>query len=357
MTTETINPPAPAAQPKKRYEWIDNARVVAAILIMYIHWQWRAEVPDVHDYRILKSFISLAPLDGRVPFFLILAGYFLGRNITWKKAFDRALWLFIPFCILNYLFLLAMGSFQFSVPILTAGLGIRAVFCDSFLLGGHQAAAPAIIASWFLRDIVVLSLLTPLLVRIKPLLLVYIVFLSAIATKLDAGSKFSVLLQPYTCLFYFLGVCLSGFRISDVYLILNKKFTFICAAVFVLATCFSVFCAYHKGYSSTTMFGQLFGALMIAHSGVLIETYLPRFSKMLAPCGPACFLVFMLHGPSYVFLNAVVPHEILNAWYGLFIPIPVFLVIIAIFFLMKKYTPFLLPYLAHMKLPKKPAQS
>ena len=28
---------------------------------------------------------------GRVPFFLVLAGYFLGRNITWNKAFNRAL--------------------------------------------------------------------------------------------------------------------------------------------------------------------------------------------------------------------------------------------------------------------------
>ena len=34
---------------------------------------------------------------GRVPFFLVLAGYFLGRNITWNKAFNRAFWLFIPF--------------------------------------------------------------------------------------------------------------------------------------------------------------------------------------------------------------------------------------------------------------------
>ena len=32
---------------------------------------------------------------GRVPFFLVLAGYFLGRNITWNKAFNRAFWLFL----------------------------------------------------------------------------------------------------------------------------------------------------------------------------------------------------------------------------------------------------------------------
>lgn len=356
MTTEIVNPPTPAALPKKRYEWIDNARVVAAILIMYIHWQWRADIPAGHDYHIMRSLITFVPLDGRVPFFLILAGYFLGRNITWKKALDRALWLFIPFCILNYAFMVVRGSFHFDVETLTGGLGIRAVFCRSFLLLGDCAASPAIQPSWFLRDIIVLSLLTPLLVRVKPLLILCIVMLASLAAPLPCGVRVSVLLHPHTCLFYFLGVCLSTFKISDVYRILNKDFTLIWGCALMLTTLFSVLVVYCKQYSGVTMFGQLFGAIMIAHSGVLIEKYLPRFSKKLAPCGPACFLVFMLHWPAFILLKAFVPRCVLNAWYGLFIPIPVFFVIIAIFFLMKRYTPFLLPYLAHMKLPKKPAQ-
>ncbi len=339
--------------PKKRYEWIDNARVVAAFLIMYIHWYWRQSVPDCHDYQFLHHVVDLVPLQGRVPFFLILAGYFLGRNITWRKALDRALWLFIPFCLLNYLFMMARGSFSLSPAILSAGLGIRAVFCDSLLLGGSEAAAPAIVPSWFLRDIIVLSLLTPLLARIKPLLLLFIIAAASTKSQVDFGDKAAVLLQPTTCLFYFLGLCLSGFRISDIYLILNRKFTYIWCLALLLTTTFAVACVYRPEWASVSAFGQLFGALLIAHSGVLIERHLPRFSKWLAPCGPACFLVFMLHAPAFELLCNTVPPEVINSLWGLFIPLPVFFVIIAIFFTMKRYTPCLLPYLAHMKRPAK----
>lgn len=350
-TTAATMPSQPVE--KKRYEWIDNARVVAAILIMYIHWSWRKDIPDSHDYDYLHNFISLSTLIGRVPFFLILAGYFLSRNITRKKAFDRALWLFIPFCILNYLFQIAMGNFRFSPAYLTAALGIRAVFSADLLLAGKTACAPAIIASWFLRDIVVLSLLTPLLTKIKPLLILYILTFACLSIKLPVGEMHSALLNPYTCLFYFLGVCLGNFKIRDVYHILNPKFTPICFVLFILTTLYSIICVHHKEWAHITVFAQVLGALMIAHSGVLIETHLPKLSKRLSPCGPACFLVFMLHGPAFELINSILPKSVIDSWLGLFIPIPLFFVIIALFFCMKRYTPFLLPYLAHMKAPKK----
>lgn len=54
--------------------------------------------PHVNN-AVAYDFIHSTTYWGRVPYFLILAGYFLGRKITWGKALDRALWLMIPFVI------------------------------------------------------------------------------------------------------------------------------------------------------------------------------------------------------------------------------------------------------------------
>ena len=58
------------------------SRVLAALLIMYVHL----------SSPLLKTTGIHLFYNGRVPFFLVLAGYFLARNITWNKAVDRALW-------------------------------------------------------------------------------------------------------------------------------------------------------------------------------------------------------------------------------------------------------------------------
>ena len=151
-----------------------------------------------------------------------------------------------------------------------------------------------------------------------------------------------------------LGTCLCGFRIDDAYCIFNKKFTPICIVVFLAAVARCVLHAEQgKGCEEVTLMGPLLGAMLIAHSGVLIEKHLPKFSKMLAPCGPACFLVFVLHYPILTTVAPMLPSWITNTWLVWLVPIPTCAFIIAIFLLMKRYTPWLMPYLGHMKVPKK----
>lgn len=121
--------------PKKRVVWIDVSRVLAALLIMYVH----LASPLLRTTGIHLFY------NGRVPFFLVLAGYFLDRNITWNKAMDRALWLFIPYMLWNVLYLLLFSlhsgsSFQFADL-----LGIRDVFLpgmDLFPFGSEPHRVP-----------------------------------------------------------------------------------------------------------------------------------------------------------------------------------------------------------------------
>ena len=104
-----------------------------------------------------------------------------------------------------------------------------------------------------------------------------------------------------------------------------------------------------------TLAGGVFGAMMIAYGGVLIERCLPRLSKRLAPCGPACFLVFVLHYPLFFLVAPYVPTWITGSVLIWLLPVVTCAFIIAVFLLMKRYTPWLMPYLGHMKVPKKQA--
>lgn len=68
---------------KTRFEWINKARVIAAFLVMYIHLSGRASTLDNPEVASYVSYFSYCFfMDAAVPFFLILAGYFLARDIT-----------------------------------------------------------------------------------------------------------------------------------------------------------------------------------------------------------------------------------------------------------------------------------
>lgn len=343
---------------KKRYEWIDNARIIAAVLIVYAHMsQFFPNEPQVTSQYAL-NIVSGAVLYGRVPFFLILAGYFLGRRITWKKALDRALWLFVPFFIWNLVVFLPARAGNPSwdmVRELPGMLGIGCIFLHDIQIFGLPQSVPVIDATWFLRDIIVLSLLTPLLVRFRWLVAAGLVIAMSYS-RYSFVPYSEVMLAPRTCFYYVLGTCLCNYRIDDAYWLFGRRFAPLYAIGLLFAFGSSIYDASKGSYGAhTTLTGALFGAMLIAYGGVLIERRLPNLSKRLAPCGPACFLVFVLHQPLLHAAACVLPHWLTGTWLVWLVPIPASALIIGVFLLMKRYTPWLMPYLGHMKVPKKQA--
>lgn len=372
MTTE--EQPVPTLPVvKKRYEWIDNARVVAAFLILFNHLMSMTQFGGTYGSEYVRMLVLGVPYYGRVPFFLVLAGYFLSRNITWSKAFDRFLWLLIPFAAWNCIYAFGCLGKPFTPEIFcTYVMGINKVFIfDIPFFSDISQCEPAIGPSWFLRDIMFLSLLTPIIVRFTKWIPMMLLFMVSIVL-LNSAPHPSYFLSPQTVFFYLVGVWLVRFKIDDAYRIFNPGFTKYFVWGIVFSTCCITYLCSRPLPDVTylakvplyvimlhgffcTLPGMLFGTLLIGYSGVLIERYLPRFSKALVPCGPACFLVFMLHWPILTFMKAWVPAEIWNSWWILCLPIPLFAVICMFFLGMKKYTPFLMPYLGHMKMPKKKA--
>lgn len=357
-------------QAKKRYEWIDNARIVAAFLIMMRHLPC-VEVPgDFPLVSFVKTLFQDLVYNGRVPFFLILAGYFLSRNVTWKKAWDRFVWLLIPFMIWNAVY--AYGVCHHSLTIQSVCvdlLGINNIGDEGAfsLFGADVAGRPCITPSWFLRDVMLLSLLTPLIVRLSKWIPCVLVLMTSIMLC-NVRPNPMALFSPGTVYFYFLGVFLVRFRLDDAYRILNRGFMpyfvtgLIAPCVFVIAMYVVGVHEVQISVANSTFFvplakmfsglvGMTFGALIIAYCGILIEKLTPRFSKILAPLGPACFLVFMLHSPIFYLLQRLHP-ALFDGWSALLVPVPVFAGICTLFLAMKRFTPFLMPYLGHMKLRK-----
>lgn len=318
--------------PKKRVVWIDVSRVLAALLIMYVHLSSPLlRTTGVHLF-----------YNGRVPFFLVLAGYFLARNITWSKAFDRTLWLFIPYMIWNVLYLLIFSVHgDSSFPVMNL-IGIQDVFLPGlhvFPLNGYPPIGP----SWFLRDIMILTLLTPLFIRVKILLVpALILFLSFFNTAPDP----QVTISMGSCAFYLLGVALSSRRIDDIHLVLNKKFNIVFFLSILVS--FVMVLLHSAGIISLwteTVPGMLLGVMLIMYAGIWMEKHMPGLAAKIALLAPACFLTFMLHMPIYESL----PTFMKFGMFAVFTPLLAFTLIALFYFALKRFVPFLLPYLAHVK--------
>lgn len=322
--------------PKKRVVWIDVSRVLAALLIMYVHL----------SSPLLKTTGVHLFYNGRVPFFLVLAGYFLARNITWSKAFDRTLWLFIPYMIWNVLYLLISSVHGHTPFPFTDLAGIKDVFLPGlsfFPFDKYGTDFPPIGPSWFLRDIMILTLLTPLIIRVKilvvPALILFFSFCNMAPDPL-------VTISIGSCAFYLLGVALSSRRIDDIHLVLNEKFSIVfCLGILVSFVMVLLHASGIISLWTETVPGMLLGVMLIMYAGIWMEKRLPRAAAKIALLAPVCFLTFMLHMPIYECL----PPFMKFGTFAVFTPLMAFAVIALFYFALKRFTPFLLPYLAHVK--------
>ncbi len=338
----------------KRFQWIDNARIIAALLILCMHLPPFLYLDKPLDSSGVIQIVNNSVYSGRIPFFLILAGYFLARHITWQKAWNRFLWLFIPFTLWNTVIYLlyknCAGPFHEHADI----LGIGSVFVPEWALRASGLSVPILTPTWFLRDIMLLSLLPPLIYRFR-LWALPVLAIALYAFDLKTQPDPFVTLSVSACLFYTLGVCLSGIQAEKAYALFTPRFTPILILGALLGIGIGVKNALYSGDSLFTRewvagpFAQLFGAMMIAHCGMLIEKLLPRLSALCAVCAPACFLVFGLHHPLYTLHMPYLPDAVISSYCAMLLPLPVFCLIIGFFLLMKKFTPRLLPWLAHVR--------
>lgn len=338
---------------KKRYQWIDNSRVIAAFLIMYMHIPVDFPKENFFNNELIKCFINYSAYTGRVPFFLILSGYLYARNAAWSKSFDRFFWLLVPF-ILWLVLIAALGwCIGMPVPDFQQMFGIGAFFCPDLHLEQGPLAPRQDLPAWYMRDMLFLTLATPIFLYFRRFLPVILAGMLVLYTGSKNMNPY-VILAPPTIFFFMVGIYLSRFKVEEVYRILNDRFAPVVILAILVAAGMSIWHIKFNGPEIPVNFAGMFlGAMMITFGGVTIERHLPNISKRLAPLGPASFLVYMLHLPVFTIITRVFPHLPQSPWV-LLVPIPVYIAIVAGFLGMKRFTPWLMPYLGHMKIAKKP---
>lgn len=346
--------------PSEREHWLDISKFIAAVLIVGGH------VPVM----MFASLWREPAFNGRVAFFLIVAGYFMGRNCSWKKALERSVCLLIPFLIWNGLISLFYSSIAYMdmLQYLSTLVGYKSLFFPGFEPFGIHApyGEPFSAPTWFLRDLILCSLLSPLFLKFKwaGILLILI----AQATSLLSFDMFHrVTLAPYTVSLFCIGLYLSPVSLGKVKSLYKESYTpyvvFLTAAGLALGIVHYLHVcqgnpdwSMHQRLSSLGIFGVqwpevqsytlygLFGVLLLMAFGIILEKRFPK-TRRLSDYAPACFLLFVLHAP----LIRLVPEKVWKV--SLFAPVlltpAIIVAIVCFYFLLRRWCPSLLPYLAN----------
>lgn len=166
---------------------------------------------------------------GSVAFFLILAGYFMGRNNSWNKAFKRGYTLLIPFLFWNVVIsFLHPEIMNMELPEYLCNLaGFRSLFTPDFTplsingLQGEPFSPP----TWFLRDIILCSLISPILLKLKYPVFVLILICFGTDWLQYSVSSNRITLAPSTVSLFSLGLFLSSIKLAEVKHVYKNSFT------------------------------------------------------------------------------------------------------------------------------------
>lgn len=156
-----------------QYEIIRQLRFPMIVLVTFAHSYGKVEegfsllASDWNTYEFLKLLVSQTLVKVAVPVFFIMSGYLFYANVDkWdvvtykKKLLRRIKTLLIPYLIWNLL--MAVKLKTFSMSMFWAFWNPAGKQIDWF---GHEQlmTAPANMPLWFLRDLMVVTLLTPII--------------------------------------------------------------------------------------------------------------------------------------------------------------------------------------------------
>lgn len=333
----------------RRMVWVDVARVVACLLIIANHMAfYSAEL-----YRwVWAEFLA-----ARTPFFLLAAGYFVGRGsfgpleggglFLWKRSW----FLLRPYLIWGLVSVVLIGwsplheYYESYAPFYAwlhgvAGSGFwpaLAAFLRSLGIAGHPVDAPM----WFLRDIIIYTAVAPLLHRLGSYLLwVGLLMLSLNYFALDLVDHDYPIANSLG--FFLLGMYISRYALPYLTGAVRKY-----AVPFLLCTLVLTWWLVGHRDQHNSMLIAL-GMLGLMSLAILFTEWFPRAAKWVAGLAPACFFIFGTHYIVIILLRESGWITLKGAswdilWLGL-VPV-IFGVLAALFFCMKRFVRRLVPLL------------
>lgn len=96
----------------------------------------------------------------------------------------------------------------------------------------------------------------------------------------------------------------------------------------------------------------MIGTMLFLYLGILLEDKAPKLSGVVASWGQATFLAYLAHWPLYHYAKDVIPQCYLSSHWMMLVPVAAFLLFMCWYQIMKKFTPWLLPYVAYTKVSK-----
>lgn len=272
-----------------RVAWVDVARVLTMLCTMLTH------APVVYALKRGMWFTG----SGRMCLLFLVAGYFMGKSREGRSVYfphtSRAFRMLWAYIILIALYVLFLGwtpywTWQVLDPLLSGSIEEKFDVIERLFGIGDQPPGPF----WFLRDLILLTLMCGGLVylRNKGFLLLISLSLLCFGTEL-ACNHFRIgvyqMIHPREIAFFSLGVCLSPIALSVIADFLNKR------GIAILLLTVAVLIYEWNTRDHPSSLGIVFFMLSTCVVALGIERFLPAFSKWMAGLGQTVFLVYVLH--------------------------------------------------------------
>ena len=258
-------------QSLSQYDIIRQLRFPMIVLVTFAHSYGRVDdsysllFSDFNTYEFLKLLVSQTLVKVAVPVFFIISGYLFFANVSeWnltvykQKMLRRAKTLLLPYLIWNLLMAIKLKTFSWSmfwVYISKAGMQ------TDWLGSENWMTAPANMPLWFLRDLMVVSLLTPIIYIIMRrwgrvvLPLLTLIYLSGVGAFAVPG------LSMYAVFFFSLGAFLA-IRKQDLVETMLRFETLAYISASLLAVV--MVCTYHTAvFSSLMLCFRIVGAVAV----------------------------------------------------------------------------------------------
>lgn len=308
MTSPSVIPDA-SYSTKNRIAAVDIMRILAAFVVMYEHF-----ISSEFWFPSKCVMLSIGLWGAMSGIFFVLAGFFACRRITWHKAFNNAWWCLAPFVLWNLIYLVIDLLVNGNVADLSNParlFGVTGILAPTEW-GWFSASVPVNNPLWFMRDLVLLFLLSPLLCRFASYLLLGMVMLSIMPeTAYWFSHDCGVFCSPYSLSLFCFGCWLGSFGKEERTHML--KFYSIPLVVFYIILCMVIF--WYREYlpaitrkplvASIISFGIFYQLCRI------IEVHLPRVADFALCFAPVTFLTFATHMIVYMLLPEVLRQSLI----------------------------------------------
>lgn len=327
----------PSAAPH-RSEWIDLGRVLATVMIVYFHLP--SSFFGGHGYiGDLAQWAFDNPL-GPLAFFFVFAGYFTKHSITFSHSVKKTVALLLPYLLWNLVCL--PGTHDKSTVQALTGWGGSSDF----------STTPGDYPLWFVRDLMALTLLSPLLRKGLPFWIVlFAIFVFCGNTWHCSFMEVLRFPLPANILLFSLGLLLSRIDLATLHSDFRK---YTPVLVILLVAFYALRQAAWLPVSPVVK--QVVGPLLLVGALLLLSEamlrYLPKTTAIIASWAPACFLIYAVHAFFIIAIACciakIAPPLLNNQWVLAITPLFIIACSLVAFSVLKRYSPgLLLPLLAH----------